>query len=127
MIVVGATNRPDLLDPALTRPGRMDRMIYVGPPDLESRERIFDIGLQGRPCERSVDMLRLAEASDGFSGAEIIAICRDAALMALEEQANAEIVPVITLQHLEKAIKSMNRQITPSMLAFYNQYQQRKC
>lgn len=125
VIVVGATNRPDLLDPALTRPGRMDRMIYVGPPDLASRERIFEIGLKGRPCAKSLDIATLARKSDGFSGAEIIAICRDAALMALEEQSQSDAAAIITLHHLENSIASMNRQISPEMLAFYARYRER--
>ena len=120
VIVVGATNRPDLLDSALTRPGRMDRMIYVGPPDFASRERIFEIGLKGRPCDDSVDISALARGSEGFSGAEIIAICRDAALLALEEQTDeSSTTPVITSKHLESSIYNTNRQISPEMLAFY--------
>jgi len=127
VVVVGATNRPDLLDPALTRPGRMDRMIYVGPPDLASRERIFAIGLKARPCAESVDISSLAKMSEGFSGAEIIAICRDAGLMALEEEeSRPDGVPIITFDHLEKSIQSMNRQITPEMLAFYDNYRLRR-
>jgi SpoVK/Ycf46/Vps4 family AAA+-type ATPase len=126
LVVVGATNRPDLLDPALTRPGRMDRMIYVGPPDLASRERIFDIGLKGRPCEATVDKATLARDSEGFSGAEIIAICRDAALLALEENAEDTASPVISFAHLKRAIRNTNKQISPEMLAFYESFRQSK-
>ena len=126
VIVVGATNRPDLLDPALARPGRMDRMIYVGPPDMESRKKIFEIGLKERPCAESVDITALAEASDGFSGAEIIAICRDASLLALEEQLDTTVSTIaITPQHMEQAMKNMKRQISPEMLAFYDSYRHR--
>ena len=56
VIVVGATNRPDLLDTALTRPGRIDRMIYVGLPDVHSRNRIFEIGLKGKACHIDIDV-----------------------------------------------------------------------
>lgn len=60
VVVVGATNRPDVLDPALTRPGRMDRMIYVGLPDEEGRKSIFKIGLSGKDCHEDVDVRYLS-------------------------------------------------------------------
>lgn len=132
VVVVGATNRPDLLDTALTRPGRMDRMIYVGPPDQASREHIFTLGLKGRPCDDGLNVTSLAAQSQGFSGAEIIAICRDAALLALEEDeemqtsmkggATAVSSPLITSALVEKSIAGMNRQITRDMLDFYDNF-----
>jgi SpoVK/Ycf46/Vps4 family AAA+-type ATPase len=60
VVVVGATNRPDLLDSALTRPGRIDRMIYVGLPDLLSRARIFEIGLKGKDCSDDIEVCTIA-------------------------------------------------------------------
>jgi SpoVK/Ycf46/Vps4 family AAA+-type ATPase len=132
VVVVGATNRPDLLDTALTRPGRMDRMIYVGPPDQASREHIFTLGLKGRPCDDGLNVTSLAAQSQGFSGAEIIAICRDAALLALEEDeemqtsmnggATAVSSPLITSVLVEKSIAGMNRQISRDMLDFYDNF-----
>ena len=120
VIVVGATNRPDLLDTALTRPGRIDRMIYVGVPDLESRKKIFEISLKDRTCAADIDYTVLAGLSDGFSGAEIVAICRDAALLALEASSDpAEVSPRLEMPHMRQAIADMERQITPDMLAFY--------
>jgi len=87
VIVVGATNRPDLLDSALTRPGRIDRMIYVGLPDTQSRQQILEIGLKGKNCSTDVHIPVLAndKFTGGFSGAEMISICREAALYAIEE------------------------------------------
>ena len=139
VVVVGATNRPDLLDPALTRPGRMDRMIYVGPPDAASRENIFALGLRDRPCDAAaVDWKALARESAGFSGAEIVAICRDEALLALQEyhhhqqqqhddcNLEAAATPVISGHHVKKAMADMNRQITPAMLDFYDSYRTKK-
>lgn len=126
VVVVGATNRPDLLDPALTRPGRIDQMIYVGIPDLESRKQIFAISLRNRACSDDVDIQRLSsvEVSGGFSGAEIVALCRDAALLALEESDDlmSENRPLIQMSHLLAAANEMKRQITPEMLEFYSSY-----
>jgi SpoVK/Ycf46/Vps4 family AAA+-type ATPase len=123
VVVVGATNRPDLLDSALTRPGRIDRMIYVGVPDAASRARIFELGLKDKSYGDDIDTNHLArdDISEGFSGAEVVAICRDAALLALEEseELTADSTPKLHMRHLLRAIESMQRQITPEMLDFY--------
>ena len=128
VVVVGATNRPDLLDSALTRPGRIDRMIYVGVPDCGSRERIFELSLRGKSCSNDIDIPHLASdaVSRGYSGAEVVAICRDAALLALEEcdDPMAEDTPSITMRHLLQALEGMQRQITPRMLDFYRSYRE---
>jgi SpoVK/Ycf46/Vps4 family AAA+-type ATPase len=132
VVVVGATNRPDLLDNALTRPGRIDRMIYVGVPGAESRARILEITLAAQSSlDEDIDIPLLAsdEISHGFSGAEMVAICRDAALLALEESdalaSTDSILPKIAMRHLLQATKDMQRQITPEMLEFYNSYRER--
>lgn len=128
VVVVCATNRPDLLDSALLRPGRIDRMIYVGVPDLESRRKILEISLQKKACSNDIDFSKLAEdnVSGGFSGAELVGACRDAALLALEEEEaleNLSIIPRIGMKHMVKALESMEKQITPGMIDFYMQYQ----
>ena len=127
VVVVGATNRPDLLDSALTRPGRIDRMIYVGVPDMESRAQIFKLNLSGKSLDEDVDFPRLAsdDVSDGFSGAEVVAICKDAALLALEESDIHATDPTkikIGMHHLLQAIRSTPKQITSEMLDFYSSY-----
>lgn len=129
VFVVGATNRPDLLDNALTRPGRIDRMIYVGVPDSESRAQIFNISLKCRSCSEDIDIAYLArdDVSHGFSGAEIVAICRDAALLALEETDDlmADSEPSLQMRHLLKAVDAMKKQITPEMLEFYDSFRRK--
>mmetsp|Transcript_13637 Transcript_13637/g.39103 ORF Transcript_13637/g.39103 Transcript_13637/m.39103 type:complete len:1100 (+) Transcript_13637:284-3583(+) len=122
VVVVAATNRPDLLDPALTRPGRIDRKIYVGLPDEESRRGILKVGLKGKACGDDIDVQELSreEITGGFSGAELIAICREAALYALEDCGSGA---KIGRKHLLRSIESTKRQITPEMLAFYASYQ----
>ena len=128
VVVVGATNRPDLLDPALTRPGRIDCKIYVGVPDEASRSRILELSLQDRSCDADIDVSQLARDSDGCSGAEMVALCRDAALLALEESdrlstaSTAQEVPTIAMRHLVQALQDTQRQITPEMIDFYASY-----
>ncbi|CAI5486904.1 unnamed protein product [Closterium sp. Naga37s-1] len=86
--VIAATNRPDLLDRALLRPGRFDRLLFVPPPDLAAREKIFALCLRGTPLHADVDArqlsCQLAARSEGYTGADITAICREAKLAALE-------------------------------------------
>ncbi|CEG71704.1 hypothetical protein RMATCC62417_07395 [Rhizopus microsporus] len=83
--VVAATNRPDIIDDALLRPGRIDRILYVGPPDYDSRKEIFRIQLSKMACASDVDIEEIAAKSEGCSGAEAVAICQEAALLAMEE------------------------------------------
>ena len=72
ILVVGATNFIDRIDPAILRPGRMDKKIYVSPPDLEARKELFKLGLSGRPYDKDIDFGELAEKTEGFSSADII-------------------------------------------------------
>lgn len=125
VVIVGATNRPDILDPALTRPGRMDRKIYVGLPDAKGRESIFRIGLKGKRCDENVDVSTLAgnSISHGYSGAEIIAICRDAALLAVGEIDDGKMeLPQIKMHHLLESMKNLKPRTTSEMLNFYDNY-----
>lgn len=82
--VIAATNRPDKIDPALLRPGRFDRLLYVGPPNESDREEIFHVHLRKIPCSSDVNIKDLARLSEGCTGADISLICREAALAALE-------------------------------------------
>eukprot|EP00759_Apiculatamorpha_spiralis_P011909 PhF_6_TR19054/c0_g1_i1/m.28001/K14575/AFG2, DRG1, SPATA5; AAA family ATPase len=84
ILVVAATNRPDAIDPALLRPGRFDRKVYVGLPELQERAAIFKIALKGVPVKEDVEVGVLASQTEGYSGAECVAVCREAALVALE-------------------------------------------
>mmetsp|Transcript_44993 Transcript_44993/g.108811 ORF Transcript_44993/g.108811 Transcript_44993/m.108811 type:complete len:945 (+) Transcript_44993:105-2939(+) len=128
VVIVCATNRPDLLDDALMRPGRIDRMIYVGLPDEASRSRILHISLKGKSCDDDIDIEQLADSkiSGGLSGAELVAACRNAALIALEEnekEGDLSMRPTIKMRHLVETLQSMNRQISPQMLDFYHSFQ----
>lgn len=85
VVIVAATNRPDIVDPALLRPGRFDRLIYIRPPDRASRKKIFEIHLKEKPLAEDVDISRLAEKTESYVGADIEGICREAAMLALRE------------------------------------------
>ncbi|RYR32850.1 hypothetical protein Ahy_A10g047377 isoform D [Arachis hypogaea] len=110
--VIAATNRPDKIDPALLRPGRFDRLLYVGPPNETDREDIFRIHLRKIPCDSDVSIKELAHLTDGCTGADISLICREAAVAAIEENLGAS---VISMKHLKKAIN----QVQPSEVQSY--------
>ncbi|HEY9246386.1 MAG TPA: AAA family ATPase, partial [Candidatus Methanoperedens sp.] len=85
VVVIAGTNRPDMVDPALLRPGRLDRLIYIRPPDLREREVIFGIHLKGKPISEEVKIKELSERTETYVGADIEAICREAAIFALRD------------------------------------------
>lgn len=121
VLIVCATNRPDCLDSALMRPGRIDRMIYVGVPDEKSREKILQLGIK-KSCAPGIDFFRLAQhkVSGGLSGAELIAACRDAALKALEDSEDNGVEDlVVTTENLVNILVGMERQVTQKMIQFY--------
>jgi transitional endoplasmic reticulum ATPase len=86
VLILAATNRPDLLDPALLRPGRFDIQVDIPLPDLASRDRIFQIHLHDRPVQDGVTAAWLAEQTDGFSGAQIDGVCRRALMGAISQR-----------------------------------------
>ncbi|KAL4342286.1 hypothetical protein GQ457_08G025050 [Hibiscus cannabinus] len=112
--VIAATNRPDKIDPALLRPGRFDRLLYVGPPNENDREDIFHIHLRKIPCSSDVNLKELVHLTEGCTGADISLICREAAVIALEESLDAE---EVTMHHLKAAI----RQARPSEIQLYQE------
>ena len=83
VVVIAATNRPDIMDPALLRPGRFDKSILIGPPDQASREAIFGIHTKNKPLGEGVDLKVLAEKTEGCTGADISAICNEAVMNAV--------------------------------------------
>ncbi|MCK5588382.1 MAG: AAA family ATPase, partial [Candidatus Lokiarchaeota archaeon] len=82
---LGATNRPDLIDAALLRPGRFDRLIYVPPPDKTAREEIFKIHLKGKPLAEDVNIVELAEITEDYVGSDIASVSREAVMLAIRE------------------------------------------
>jgi cell division protease FtsH len=82
VIVLASTNRPDVLDPALLRPGRFDRQVVLDRPDIRGRKNVLDVHVKGKPLERNVDLLRIAKISPGFSGADLANVVNEAAILA---------------------------------------------
>merc|ERR1712127_783643 len=82
---IGATNRPDVLDPAVIRPGRLDQLIYIPLPDVKSRESIFKAALRKAPLDSSINLEVLARSTHGFSGADITEVCQSATKLAVRE------------------------------------------
>ena len=105
--VIAATNRPDMVDPALLRPGRFDRLVLIAVPDEAARLKIFAVHTKGMPL-RNVDINVLAARTEGFVGADIMNLCREAAMVALRENKDADIVE---MKHFETALKT----VTPSV------------
>ncbi|CAO2831573.1 unnamed protein product [Amaranthus hypochondriacus] len=99
--VIAATNRPDKIDSALLRPGRFDRLLYVGPPSTSDRVDIFHIHLRKMLCASNINVKELAYLTEGCTGADISLICREAAISAIEENLNAS---EIKMEHLKNAI-----------------------
>ena len=134
LFFVGATNRPDVLDEALLRPGRLDQLIYIPLPDLPSRLSILKANLRKSPISPDVDMNFMAQITEGFSGADLMEICQRAAKSAIRESIAADArvkamqelnpeyqiaqdpVPQIGRKHFEEALKSARRSVTATDL-----------
>jgi transitional endoplasmic reticulum ATPase len=104
VLVIGATNRPELVDTALLRPGRLDRLVYIPPPSAAARGAILTAAARRMPLEGGIDLAAIAAGCEGFSAADLEALARGAALAAIRESVNA---PVITAAHFERARSGM--------------------
>ncbi|XP_036047405.1 ATPase family protein 2 homolog isoform X4 [Onychomys torridus] len=120
--VLAATNRPDRIDKALMRPGRIDRIIYVPLPDAATRREILNLQFHSMPVSSEVDLDELVLQADTYSGAEIIALCKEAALLALEEDIKAD---RIMKRHFTQALSIVTPRIPESLMRFYEDYQEK--
>lgn len=118
VIVIGATNRPDMIDSALLRPGRFDNQLYVGAPDEDARREIFKIHTQDIPLADDVDLEVLVEKTDRYSGADIESVCREAALNAMREDKEAD---EVRMEHFEEALGEMEPSISDEMMEYYGE------
>jgi transitional endoplasmic reticulum ATPase len=117
VIVIAATNRPDRLDTALLRPGRIDRIVLLGSPDIKAREEIFKVHTKKMPL-KNVNLKELADKTEGYVGADIESVCRESAMLALRENMDAK---EITSKHFEEALKKVRPSITKEIKEGYEQ------
>lgn len=120
--IIAATNRPDVIDSALMRPGRLDRILYVGPPDQDGREEILKIRTRKMSVESDLDLHTIAAMTDGCSGAEISSLCQEAALLTMQKDINAPFIPQSAFVAAAGAIQ---KQITPDVIKKYQQWRDR--
>jgi SpoVK/Ycf46/Vps4 family AAA+-type ATPase len=120
VIVIGATNKPDILDTAILRPGRFDKIFYVPPPDKKGRAEIFRIHL-GEKFAGSVDLQKLAKATPGFTGADIASICQEAKMNALRNKISGKEAKVTDKMMME-IIKKRRPSVTANMLREYEEF-----
>ncbi len=121
IVVIAATNRPDMVDSAVLRPGRFDRLIYVPEPDEKSRLQIFKIYTKDMPISKDVDINQLAVITKYYSGADIESLCREAAMHALRRDVKAG---EVTMKDFQDAIKEVGPSITPDMEKWYKSFMQ---
>jgi transitional endoplasmic reticulum ATPase len=148
VFIIGATNRPDQIDPALLRPGRLDQLIYIPLPDEVSRLAILKAALKKSPISQEVDLAFLAKQTHGFSGADLTEICQRAAKLAIRESIESDIrrqreqkekedtedakmeedeedpVPEITREHFEEAMKYARRSVSDQDIRRYEMFSQ---
>jgi transitional endoplasmic reticulum ATPase len=140
---IGATNRPDILDEALLRPGRLDQLIYIPLPDLPSRYSILKASLRKSPISSDVDMNVIAKYTEGFSGADLTEICQRASKSAIRESIEADArmqamknlnpdyeagedpVPEICRKHFEEALRHARRSVTATDLDRYENFKRK--
>jgi len=145
LFFIGATNRPEILDEALLRPGRLDQLIYIPLPDHPSRLGILKAGLRKTPIAKDIDLDFVAKLTDGFSGADLAELCQRAAKAAVRESIEAEarrkaaqalnpnqqidisadLVPEITRKHFEEALKHARKSVTNVDLEKYEQFRRK--
>uniref|UniRef100_A0A8D9B4K8 vesicle-fusing ATPase n=1 Tax=Cacopsylla melanoneura TaxID=428564 RepID=A0A8D9B4K8_9HEMI len=148
VFIIGATNRPDIIDPAILRPGRLDQLIYIPLPDEKSREAIFKSNLRKSPVAPDVDLNYIAKVTNGFSGADLTEICQRAVKLAIRQSIESEIrrereklanppaagamdvedeedpVPEITRAHFEEAMRFARRSVNDADIRKYEMFAQ---
>jgi len=148
VFIIGATNRPDIIDPALMRPGRLDQLIYIPMPDYESRLSILRATLRKSPVSKDVDLAYLATQTDKFTGADLTEICQSACKLAIREEIERDLerakikqdaaedmededddedgdtMPEILPRHFESAVRQARRSVSDRDLAQYASFAQ---
>ncbi len=122
VVILAATNRPDLVDPALLRPGRFDKLVYVPPPDFEARLEILKIHTRYLPLSTDVDLYELAKLTENHSGADLEALVREAFIQALREHIS---VKRIERRHFLKALETVKPSLSEDLVKFYVEWSER--
>ena len=122
VILFGATNRPDVLDKAIVRPGRFDRLIYIPPPDDEGREDILKVIFSKIKVEKDIDWMEISKMMKFFSGADIAKVAREAGIMAIEDDVN---VNEVGKKYIIKAIQNVKPIINEEMIKFFEDFQKK--
>ncbi|MEA1905078.1 MAG: CDC48 family AAA ATPase [Candidatus Hadarchaeota archaeon] len=123
VVVIGATNRPDLIDPALLRPGRFDRLILVPAPDREARLEILKIHTRKMSLTKDVDLGALAAQTEGYSGSDLAALCREAAMLVLRGDLKAK---EVKQEHFLKTMEGIKPSITKEIAGVYERFGERQ-
>ncbi|KAI3731525.1 hypothetical protein L1987_62713 [Smallanthus sonchifolius] len=123
ILVLAATNRPHAIDAALMRPGRFDLVLYVPPPDLEARYEILCVHTCGMKIDDDVDLKKIAQETERFTGAELEGLCREAGIVALRENITAT---VIHNRHFQTVKSSLNPALTSQKIDSYESYMNKK-
>ena len=121
IVVIAATNRPDMVDSAVLRPGRFDRLIYVPEPDEKSRLQIFKIYTKEMPLAQDVDLNQIVTLTKYYSGADIESLCREAAMHTLRKNINSR---EVTMKDFQDALKEVGPSVTPDMEKWYKSFMQ---
>jgi transitional endoplasmic reticulum ATPase len=119
VMILAATNRPDILDPSILRPGRFDRLIYVPQPNGDARKKILEIYVKNMPLAKDVDLTRLSTLAKNYSGADIEALCREAALNALRKDENAK---EVTFKDFKESLEKVGPSVSPTMEDWYKNF-----
>jgi transitional endoplasmic reticulum ATPase len=119
VVVIGATNRPEIIDKALLRPGRFDRIIFVPPPDTEARLEILQVHTRDMPLDKDVDLEEIAKITEGYSGADLANLVREAGMYAIRSE---DSLTTVNLKHFEAALEKIKPSVTPEMLKAYEDY-----
>src|SRR6266496_337943 len=134
VVVLAATNRVDMIDSALLRPGRFDKIVYVPKPDVNTRQKILEIHTKGKPLGRDIDLRRIAEVTEGFSGADVSAVANTSVSLVLheyvakystpEEAAKHSSEALVSMQHFEESVKKIRiqREMKPEERTTLSQY-----
>ncbi len=123
VVVIGATNRPDLVDPALLRPGRFDRLVLVPAPSKEARLEILKIHAKGMPLAKDVDLKLLAKETEGYAGSDLAALCREAAMLVLRKDIKGK---EVRMQHFRGAMELVKPSLTPEIQKAFETFAERK-